>query len=146
MRAASSLLSRAVRQVLLVLLPQAIEQSALAARGHAGRQGEVVDRRLVGRAGRRPDTRPACSRCDQFFGPLIGPPVVVEHDDEAGQVLVLAAEAVGHPRAQARVAAERSRPEFIISRAEPWIGDSAYMEWRKAMSSTQRAEVAGTDR
>src|SRR5437762_9287085 len=31
----------------------------------------------------------------------------------------------------------RMRPEFIISMAEPWIGDSAYIEWRKAMSSTQ---------
>src|SRR5262245_66696287 len=34
---------------------------------------------------------------------------------------------------------ERMRPEFIISIAEPWIGDSAYIEWRKAMSSTQVA-------
>ena len=30
-------------------------------------------------------------------------------------------------------------PEFIISIAEPWIGDSAYIEWMKAMSSTQVA-------
>src|SRR5688572_5841953 len=28
------------------------------------------------------------------------------------------------------------RPEFIISIAEPWIGESAVNEWRKAMSST----------
>src|SRR5262245_22754776 len=32
---------------------------------------------------------------------------------------------------------DRMRPEFIISIAEPWIGDSAYMECKKAMSSTQ---------
>jgi hypothetical protein len=28
-------------------------------------------------------------------------------------------------------------PEFIMSRAEPWIGESAVIEWIKAMSSTQ---------
>ena len=28
-------------------------------------------------------------------------------------------------------------PEFIISIAEPWIGESAVIEWTKAMSSTQ---------
>src|SRR5829696_1779997 len=32
---------------------------------------------------------------------------------------------------------DRMRPEFIISIAEPWMGDSAYIECRKAMSSTQ---------
>ena len=30
-----------------------------------------------------------------------------------------------------------SRPEFIMSMALPWIGDSAYMLWTKAMSSAQ---------
>src|SRR5262245_24152406 len=31
----------------------------------------------------------------------------------------------------------RMRPAFIMSSAEPWIGDSAYIECRNAMSSTQ---------
>ena len=30
---------------------------------------------------------------------------------------------------------------FICSMAEPWIGESAVIEWRKAMSSTHVAEV-----
>src|SRR6516165_2322388 len=30
---------------------------------------------------------------------------------------------------------ESNRPEFIISMAEPWIGDSAYIECTNAMSS-----------
>src|SRR5262245_30169647 len=38
----------------------------------------------------------------------------------------------------------RIRPEFIISMAEPWIGDSAYIEWRKAMSSTQVPRCGNT--
>ena len=55
---------------------------------------------------RRPGTRPACSRSTSSSAPLIGPPRRVEHDDEAGQVLVDAAQAVVDPRAQARAAAE----------------------------------------
>ena len=78
-------------------------------------------------------------------GPVLGPADRaagrVEHDDEAGQVLVDGAQAVVDPRAQAGAAADRILPEFICSMAEPWIGESAVIEWRKAMSSTQVARL-----
>ena len=38
----------------------------------------------------------------------------------------------------------RIRPEFIISMAEPWMGDSAYIEWTNAMSSTHVARLGKT--
>ena len=90
----------------LVLLAQPIEQAALgravgARRARPGRGcGTSLgpeDRALVG--GRHVAARPV-------LGPADRPAGLVEHDHEAGQVLVLAAQAVGDPRAEAGVAAE----------------------------------------
>ena len=73
----------------------------IGARGY----GQVVHRylgrtehgSLVGR--RHVAARPVLGPADRAAG-------VVEHHDEAGQVLVLAAQAVGHPRAQTGMAAD----------------------------------------
>ena len=121
----------------LVLLAQAIEQPAAGGPVGAVGDGQVEDRLAVGAqdralvGGRHVAARPV-------LGPADRPAGVVEHDDEAGQVLVLAAQAVVDPRAQAGMP-DRIRPVFICSMAEPWIGESAYIEWTKAMSSTHVA-------
>ena len=93
---------RAALQVRLVLLLEPVEDVALLVPGHARRQGEVVDRRLVGA-----DDDPLVRGRHEARGPVLRPrdrPAgLVEHDHEARHVLVDRAEAVGHPRAETRV-------------------------------------------
>lgn len=75
---------------------------------------------------------------DQFLGPLIGPPVLSSITTKPGRFSfsLPSPYVTQEPRQGLPL---RIRPEFIISIAEPWIGDSAYIEWMNAMSSTQVA-------
>src|SRR4051812_1070009 len=73
---------------------------------------------------------------DQFFAPLIGPPSRASITTKPGRL--------SHAEPRPYVTHEPSaglplcnRPEFIINRPEPWMGDSAVIECRKAMSSAQ---------
>ncbi len=73
------------------------------ARSVPGGRGQVVDRHRIG-------TQDGCleRRGHVAARPVLGaadrPPLAVEHDDEAGQVFVFAAESIGDPRAQAGMA------------------------------------------
>src|SRR5262245_7862411 len=72
---------------------------------------------------------------DQFLAPLIGPPEWSSLTTNPGKFsFSLPRPYVTHdPRAGCP---DRIRPEFIMSMADPWIGDSAYMLCTNAMSST----------
>jgi len=64
--------------------------------------------------------------------PLMGPPVRSQTHHEPGQVFVFAPEAISYPGTQGRVSAQDSAPSSSSALAEPWMGDSAYIAWRKA--------------
>ena len=88
-----------------VVVVERVEQAALGVLAHAFGPVEVEDR-VAGRAqhraleaGRHVAARPVLGAADRPAGRI-------EHDHEAGQVLVDAAEAVVHPRAETRVAGE----------------------------------------
>ncbi len=83
--------------------------------GARSRIGSPTDRSSVPcEVGRHVAARPVLGAADR-------PAAGVEHHDEAGQVLVHAAQAVVHPRAQARAAAE----DFAASSSAAWPSRAA---------------------
>src|SRR5688572_14763826 len=72
---------------------------------------------------------------DQFFGPLIGPPLLSSITTNPGRF------SFSLPRPYVTQLPRHglplsNLPLFIIRSPDPWIGLSAYIEWRNAMSST----------
>ena len=80
------------------------------------------------------------SRCPSSESPPLGPFLAGAEDDEAGQVLRFAAQAVGDPRAHARPA-ELLEPVFIRIWPGAWLKASVTIDLTMAMSSTTVAEV-----
>lgn len=89
----------------LVLFAEAIEQQAAGRAVGAFGNGKVVDRHIPGaedgalKGRRHVAARPVLGAADRAAG-------AVEHHHEARQVLVLAAQAVGHPRAKTGMPAD----------------------------------------
>ncbi len=83
-----------------VLRPEGVEERALALERHVVWRGEVEDRRPL-----RSQERPLIGRRHVATRPILGagdrPAGGVEHDDEAGEILVDAPEPVVDPRAEA---------------------------------------------
>ena len=98
---------------------------------------EVVDRQPLG-----VQVRPLVHARQERRAPVgrvaLGQPSAarVAHHDEAGQVLVLAPQAVGHPRADARDSPCAANPVFIMKSAGEWLFDSVKAEWMNAILST----------
>ena len=107
------------------------------------RGGEVDDRGPL-RAELRPlDRWRACSRWTSSWRREIGPPVGSSITTKPGRFSLTAPQPVVEPRTEGRALPLWILPEFIWSIAEPWIGESAVIDFRKATSSTWLRERCG---
>ena len=114
MRASISLVSGTLGGVLLVEPAQQIEFLPLPRRRHVGARPQIDDRRVAGPEQRALIGRRAESRCAQTPAPPMGAPRAVAQHDETGQILILAAQPVGDPRAHRCAARKHVAGQRVI--------------------------------